>query len=283
MGYRSDRPAWSKLDDAVLIQYLPTEPYAAIGRRLNRSAEAVGWRARQLGLASPRTIGTNSVRHDYFGVLDTDLKAYLVGLLAADGRVSLERSILEIEVNSKDRLLVETTRNELAPQKQIYDQPARGQSGPTSSLHLTSQQIVTDLAPYGIVDRKTHNLTWPTTISQERERAFLLGYFDGDGSLYFGRYNRCATLHPRWVLSGTLDLLVGAAQVIERDCGIRMPRPTRQGQSTWGLATVCQKARIVDAWIHETGLGLPRKSLAFLEGNHYRVSEMNARWRATCS
>jgi hypothetical protein len=73
--------------------------------------------------------------------------------------------------------------------------------------------MIKDLTKYGVVPRKSSIFGWPHALADELALAFILGYFDGDGSLYqAGKGEKRAW---KWELLGCYDLLLMAKRHIE--------------------------------------------------------------------
>ena len=203
------------------------------------------------------------VRHDYFATIDSEIKAYVLGLLAADGNVIMKPPRVSLELHEKDSELVELVCEELAPEARIRRRRPRGSSGPQMIFSATSRQVVADLCELGVGPRKSLTLEWPTKLPREFARPFLLGYFDGDGftttSRSSGKY-----AYSRWGLCGTDRFLVAAMDVITCEIGIRRRNPHRKSpRGIWTLAITGIDAERVDEWLHSgPPEGLRRKRLS---------------------
>jgi hypothetical protein len=197
------------------------------------------------------------VRHDYFACIDEPIRAYVAGLLAADGNVLSRQKRVSLELARRDQDLVHLVRDEVAP-----GFPVRGRVRPngvsTAIFAVTSRQLCLDLAVLGITPRKSTTLTWPEGLTTSTRRFFLLGYFDGDGFITQrnGRY-----VYPRWALLGTQVFLDAAMRFISDETGVRRRRIRRAGQrNVHHVHITGADALAVDHWLHAgTSLGLPRR------------------------
>ena len=127
----------------------------------------------------------------YFEEIDTEEKAYFVGLLFADGSVCYDPSgkrapSLSIELVETDVEILQRLKSELrAGVALVYGKRKNRQNG-TYSLSIRSKKIVEDLEKYGIIQNKTQNTTSiPKNIPTKFLKDFLRGLIDGDGSIYF--------------------------------------------------------------------------------------------------
>jgi hypothetical protein len=111
--------------------------------------------------------------------LDTPIKAYLLGLLAADGTIEDKKGQYRVTLmlQFRDKILIDRFRDEIAPNIPITINPN------TYSVCISSKEMCEDLAIYGIGPRKSAKLIWPVSLPHHLVIPFLLGYLDGDGTL----------------------------------------------------------------------------------------------------
>jgi hypothetical protein len=193
-----------------------------------------------------------SVDHTFFNVIDSPLKAYLLGLLAADGNVLHRSPRITLELAVKDIELVELLRDTIAPAARIRLRRN------AAVLAVTSAALADDLGRWGVRPRKTYDHDWPALLPEEAKRPYLLGYFDGDGfttiSRPWGTYE-----YARWGLLGTLPFVEGARGFIESALGLRRRAIHPKGIIASYYVTG-KDALAIDAWLHEgLELGLARK------------------------
>ena len=218
-------------------------------------------RRARLDLANPdrRRWSRPYVQHEYFATIDDPTRAYVAGLLAADGNVLELQQRVSLELSRRDRELVHLVRDELAPGFPVRER--LGQTGAGSVVFaITSPQLCADLARIGVTPRKSLTLCWPRELDPISSRSFLLGYFDGDG--FITRSRNGQYLYERWALLGTAPFLTSAMQVISRETGIASRRIRRHWRNIHTLHINGADARAVDEWIHSgSSLGLARKRL----------------------
>jgi hypothetical protein len=211
---------------------------------------------------------------DYFHSIDTPMKAYILGLLAADGNVYVNKGRAEYKIGIKlhldDELLVRRTRDELAPTVNFtYPKPHY------IRFEVCSQQMVNDLARYGVVPRKTWNLPWPSKLPEAMEMPFLLGYFDGDGTLVGLKPRPHKGMHEPylyWQLVGHRDFLLEVRERIYNWCGVEIAPPRLPHAFTsflYCIATSGEKAEAVDRVLNASGFGLPRKHIPGVWEHYY--------------
>lgn len=200
------------------------------------------------------------IRHDYFAQIDSPIKAYVLGILAADGNVLPKHHRITLELSTKDANLLEKVRDELVPGGAISFRQRRGYDYQT--LAFVSHQMIDDLGTLGITAAKSRTLAWPGRLPPSFAREFILGYFDGDGFITF--HERPNRRYPYLgFTSGSVNLLISIADVIEQHTSIRPGGPWRKGITDGYFMRVSgNKALVVDTWLHASGLGLERKRLS---------------------
>lgn len=128
-----------------------------------------------------------SANYKYFNKIDNMNKAYLLGFICADGWIT-DANVLGIEVKSSDRALIDFFQKQLETEKPIIDK------GKSVNLTLQDKQMCDKIKEYSILPRKSLNLNLSDVIklsnlTEEQTKAFLLGYFDGDGGIYEQKTN----------------------------------------------------------------------------------------------
>lgn len=122
-----------------------------------------------------------SVDNQYFNIIDTPKKAWILGFLAADGTVDKTRNRIKIALSSSDKEILEKIRAEIKIERKILNtETNRGYQ--VSELSWSSSNHKEQLKKYGIVPNKTYlPMFVPNILSNELKFAFIQGFFDGDG------------------------------------------------------------------------------------------------------
>lgn len=125
---------------------------------------------------------------DFFNSIDTELKAYWLGFVAADGCVWPQSNSLRVGLSRTDYVHLCRLRDALGVRNRIYwTRPrTKNKRHNVSVLDVRSEGMIADLLALGIKQNKTYNLEWPT-IPPNLEHHFIRGYFDGDGSWWIIR------------------------------------------------------------------------------------------------
>lgn len=122
-------------------------------------------------------------REDYFSSIDTEKKAYFLGLLLTDGCIHSSKGrspMVCLSLKDEDKYIIEELKSELRSNKTITSD-GRGCSG----VQFLSTQLVRDLKKHGLTSNKSMHETLPTGVSPDLMRHVLRGVFDGDGNYDF--------------------------------------------------------------------------------------------------
>lgn len=126
---------------------------------------------------------------DYFEEINSKDKAYFLGLIAADGNVTLKdkgkcQNILRIGLLKEDSSILEVMKTYVCSKKPLSIQTKQNNNyiSYITTLELVSDKLVEDLEKVNITSKKTYNYIIPN-IAKDLESHFIRGYFDGDGSI----------------------------------------------------------------------------------------------------
>lgn len=152
----------------------------------------------------------------YFKTIDSHQKAYFLGFIAADGCLQNNgngSNGLTITIHEKDSQILHTLKEEIGCENQIYK--ITGKMTHDSSkmkkhcrFQLFNKDLYSDLLSYGLTPNKS--TTMPNiivNIPKRYRKSFILGYFDGDGTVCLNIKRNQLTVSFR----GTKEFLEGIA------------------------------------------------------------------------
>lgn len=164
---------------------------------------------------------------DYFSKIDSQNKAYIVGFTAADGCITSYKSgknnTLTYSINKKDIKVLEFIKKELKSEHNITYLNRNN----LVRFCLNDNKLCEDLIKLGVTKNKSKTLkNIVYNIPEEFRNSFLLGYFDGDGSIYKVESKKQFGINIR----GTYEFLSGYLEHFNID------HVLRKYDSTWILA-----------------------------------------------
>lgn len=136
----------------------------------------------------------NKYNEQFFDVIDSELKAYLLGYLVADGCITIEHRKekpnhpirrVQFQPSIDDLQVITLMRDSIAPDNKITTVLSKRENRKdTVKLRLANTYMVKVLMNnYNICPRKTYDKTFRfPTMDKQFRRHFIRGYMDGDGS-----------------------------------------------------------------------------------------------------
>lgn len=152
---------------------------STIKRHLIKEGVTIRTRAQQNAITNAKR--SKSVNNEYFSNINTINKAWMLGFMMANGNVSKSKNEMRFNLSSVDREILEKIREEIEIEREISDKITEN-GFPFSCLAWSSQQQKKDLAKFGIIPNKTYTKLHLPKLNDNFTLAFILGYFDGDGS-----------------------------------------------------------------------------------------------------
>lgn len=139
----------------------------------------------------------HTLDENYFDIIDTQNKAYILGFLYADGYNSIDKSTIRLQLQACDYEILEKMRLELKSDKElkfIRCDNKIASNGYISKnmyqLEVYSKHMCEQLDKLGMHQNKSLILEFPDWLSEDLYSHFIRGYFDGDGSYCYRHASR---------------------------------------------------------------------------------------------
>lgn len=155
------------------------------------------------------------LNHDYFEEIDSNEKAYWLGLLFSDGNVQYHPEkgnswTIRLGLMEEDAYLIEEFIKAVGSDREVKTymnstgfQRKDGKPHRESRVILSSPKMAQDLSKYGIVPRKSLKVHELPTIHEKYMSHFIRGFFDGNGSITHNKYKDKKV--PRVMFYSTYD------------------------------------------------------------------------------
>jgi hypothetical protein len=165
-----------------------------------------------------------SYNEEFFKKIDSEEKAYFLGLMYADGCIERRQSKVCKNIQHKvclsmlDLEILEKFNNSLEGNSVIKERVLKN-GKKFYSLIMTSRKMVESLIDKGCVERKSLILKFPN-LPRNLVYDFIRGYFDGDGSIFSSsqrvKRNSAIFIYTRPVvhICGTREFLETMAPLI---------------------------------------------------------------------
>ena len=174
------------IKELIILRYDLGETADKIGQSFGFTGETIRRVLRHIGKMRSRPEWTRrySVNHNCFDSITID-SMYYAGLLMADGNITKDQTMVQIELDDKDIELLKGFKKFLNYSGTIGHRvrfTKKGKRQEMSSLRITSQQIVKSLVKFGVIFQKCRRSFIPEIVSNSSlAKFFFRGMFDGDG------------------------------------------------------------------------------------------------------
>lgn len=159
-----------------------------------------------------------SIVEDFFDEINTQEKAYILGLLYADGYNNTDRNSINLTLKESDKEILLKITDLVQPTKPLqfidtrFLKKTEGFENSENQwrLVIANKHISQRLVELGCGKAKTHNLTFPTEeqVPSHLIRHFVRGYFDGDGSVNSGKAPKVDIIGTMCFLESLQDVLL---------------------------------------------------------------------------
>lgn len=150
-----------------------------------------------------------NLNETFFNIIDSEIKAYLLGFLFADGYINEKNNVIEITIHEKDKEILDMFVNYLYPN----GRPLKVIKNNYLRLVINSKIIVNDLSKLGCMQAKTFKIKYPV-IPSKYDNDFIRGYFDGDGCVTITRNSLTVSF------VGTIELLNSINVILLNNCNL---------------------------------------------------------------
>lgn len=181
---------------------------------------------------------------DYFETINTSEKAYWLGFIAADGYITKRtkgQNVFGITLHEREpleKLLICMNSNKRILQYDWSLSRNKYSDKTEYKLLFVSNKLVSDLEKNGIVERKTFKLVFPhNIIDKSLYSHFVRGYFDGDGSVFYGKVGEHKDDSLNVSICGTFSFLDSLRKelIFLNDDAKCLYKDERSGNDTWNL------------------------------------------------
>lgn len=166
-----------------------------------------------------------TVDDSFFDVIDTQDKAYCLGLLYADGCNYEDTHHFKIDLIQEDQDVLIKIKNVMkyTGDLKYYENESKVFNGRSyevksqSRLNIHSKRLTQQLALKGCISNKTYTLTFPdeNILPKGLYNHFIRGYMDGDGGISYWIDNN-NTGHKKFQIHfcGTTDIIVAISNIL---------------------------------------------------------------------
>ncbi len=173
-----------------------------------------------------------SFDENYFSEINTHEKAYILGLMYSDGWVLGNSS--QIGLGSDDKEII----NSFAAELKYFGKISRNSVNQDHSIiRINNNKLKNDLIKLGVVPKKSLILTFPSfeQVPEKFINSFILGYFDGDGTISSRRHKGAKIISSTFFCEGLVRFLNSVGIKTGR---IHLAKPNKPLTSYFGITGI---------------------------------------------
>lgn len=161
--------------------------YKELAEKFNKSVSSISCLLTRNNLKGKRVNNhyrIYPINQNFFDVIDSEEKAYFLGILCADGCNHVNNTKISIFLKESDKNLIVKLNHLLQPDKPLTY--SRKKSGFNQyGLQISNKRISDKLSELGCIPQKTFTLDLPTydQVPENMYSHYIRGFFDGDGWL----------------------------------------------------------------------------------------------------
>jgi hypothetical protein len=158
------------------------------------------------------------INEQFFDEIDSEEKAYFLGMLYADGTNSIKKTEVSLRLQEEDYEILLKLNDLLQPTKPIRPIIRDKRRKILFRMVMNSKKVSYRLNELGVVPNKTFKLAYPTWLNEKLENHFIRGYFDGDGCVTFNKCNE----HLQISFTGTENMVLNIQRKLIDNAGLNM-------------------------------------------------------------
>ena len=156
------------------------------------------------------------IDESYFDQIDTPNKAYVLGLLYADGTVGKNLNSVKLTLQDRDIKILQDIAKDMKTDRPLYkDELSKKNPNWMDAYTFTfcNEHMHDKLIDLGVVPNKSLILQFPTKIPEQFMRDFIRGYVDGDGHVEWGRNKVASVTQSVFFCTGLQEYLKKHLQI----------------------------------------------------------------------
>lgn len=262
--------------DIVNLCYEGIYNFKEIGNIVGRHSCTVGYVCAELGCSPKSKSELNrkyKLNENYFDEIDTEDKAYTLGMLYADGCNQPHRNAIQLGLQEGDIDILHKINECVGSDRTLsYVKPSQYLSKDGSKIYhrngvyrlrITNKHMSERLVELGVVRNKTFVSKFPTEeqVPSHLLNHFIRGIFDGDGSVHYDT-------SIRFGFTGTLDICYNIQLLLKNRLGFEIAPMRNISKNSDNIKTFSHagliKAKAFRDWLYQDSvLYLERKKQRF--------------------
>lgn len=266
-----------EIDDTAEKMFREGMSITAISRELGIDRGCLSKRLKIRGFDIIQHCNKKNVDSRYFEEINTEEKAYWLGMMYADGCVTYGS---KFELTLKDKDHIEKFKSALKSKHKIGERIINEKS--YYRLSIMDKRIHDSLIRHGCLRNKTFYIKMPS-IYDNLMRHFIRGFFDGDGCIFIGKNQNESQIK---ISSGCNDFLEELCSYINNNIEVCRNMYTRKTHTCFDISifNMADKRMFLDYMYKDSTIYLERKYQKYLHycrlesKNRRRLKIINGKW-----
>lgn len=175
-----------------------------------------------------------------FNKIDTPEKAYIIGYSISNGYIT-DRSI-ELSCCILDKSILKfISKYTGASYREDYTIAPQTRRYPRARIRIGNKAIVTDFNKHCSSKKDSRHVP---IIPKDLERYLILGFFDGDGCITWGRRKDRNRIWQKISFTSSLSILTGIQNILLKQCDISTTIKPKNGYNCYVLS-FCNKKNVL--------------------------------------
>ena len=128
----------------------------------------------------------HNLNEHYFDIIDSEEKAYILGFIYADGNNFPKLNRISIQLSKIDEDILRKFSHILYNDQilKYYKRYSNNKIFEYVAINLFSKHMSEHIATLGVIEAKSHKITFPQWLDKSLYKHFIRGLIDGDGWIY---------------------------------------------------------------------------------------------------
>ncbi len=167
-----------------------------------------------------------SLDEEFFDTIDDEFKAYWLGFISADGCISSNSNRLIIGLSARDSdRLYEFLRDVKSNAEPTFYKGGYNKTCEMVRIDVNNKHLIEGLKKCALTPAKSLTMRFCDEVPPHLWSCYILGYFDGDGSIYFDKSGK-----PSFALVGTFSFLEKVQEILISVLGLNKTKIRSKGK-----------------------------------------------------
>lgn len=197
----------------------------------------------------------------YFQFIDDEHKAYILGLIFADGYIHKNKTCFMLELAEKDLYMLEIIKKNIGANNKLFKHICVIGVNKYINYRLTIHSILmyNDLLNLGLIHAKSLTIRFPE-INEKLLKHFIRGYFDGDGCIYsnsrVGKKKYTPVSVVEFSILGSQEFIISLKEIIYKTLSITSKIDKSGKNKKITRLRVCAKKDVMKLyhWLYDDSL-----------------------------